>query len=172
MSHCVTPVQVHLCHTVSHSVTLCHSRPSPLCDTVSLPSKSICVTLCHSRPSPSVSHCVTPAKVHLCNTVSHCVTPVQVHLCHTVSHCVTPAQVHLSHTVSLPSKSICVTLCHTVSLQPKSICVRRLKSDKDFICRQKRFHLEKTQLTILLWPSARLNVTFSTFNIVFLVEAQ
>ena len=86
-----------------------------------------------------------------------CVSPVQVHLCNTVSHCVTPVQVHL---------------CHTVSLQPKSICVRRLESDKDFICRQKRFHLEKTQLTILPWPSAQLNVTLSTFNIVLLVEAQ
>ena len=60
---CVSPVQVHLCHTVSHFVTPIQVH---LCHTVSLPSKSICVTLCHSRPSPSVSHCVTPAQVHLC----------------------------------------------------------------------------------------------------------
>ena len=40
---CVSPVQVHLCNTVSHCVT------------------PVQVHLCHT-----VSHCVTPAQVHLC----------------------------------------------------------------------------------------------------------
>ena len=118
---CVSPVQVHLCNTVSHCVTPVQVH---LCNTVSLPFKSICVTLCHT-----VSHCVTPVQVHcvtLCHSrpspsVSHCVTPVQVHLCHIVSLQPKAICVTLCHTVSLQSKSICVTLCHTVSLQPKSI---------------------------------------------------